>query len=152
VPAYEISNHARPGDESRHNLAYWQSESYIGVGPGAHGRVDLGDERLATRTLKSPERWLAAVQTMGHGVEEELSLSTSERAEETILMGLRLTQIGVNLDVLSEGARAYLRTLWADGRIAPLVAEKLILETANGLRATPKGQLVLNRIIETLLR
>ena len=151
-PAYEISNHASPGQESRHNLSYWLSDSYIGIGPGAHGRVDIGTERLATRTLKSPERWLDAVQQFGHGVEETLTLTTSERAEEIILMGLRLPTRGVNLATLRADVAHDLQQRWADGRVERLVAHGMLIASASHLRVTPAGQLVLNRVIEELLK
>lgn len=152
LPAYEISNHAALGQESRHNLSYWQSDSYFGIGPGAHGRVDVGATRLATRTLKSPERWLDAVTHAGHGVEEELSLTTAERAEEVILMGLRLPKQGVNLARLDKHSLHYLNHLWADGRVEKLVQHGLLIHSPSSLRATRPGQLVLNSVVETLLR
>lgn len=151
LPAYEISNHASSGNESRHNLAYWNSDSYIGIGPGAHGRVDVGPSRLTTRAQKSPERWLSAVQHAGHGVEEELSLSVQERAEEIILMGLRLPEIGVDLTKLRADVASYLTTLWADGRVEQLVQQNMLIATPTNLRPTRHGQLVLNSIIEKLL-
>ncbi len=193
LPAYEISNHASAGQESRHNLSYWRSNSYFGIGPGAHGRVvgphprggwfgvgaseaptanhnaplltspHRGEEhlspitchlpppsRLATRTQKSPERWLDLVQQSGHGVEEELTLTTPERAEEIVLMGLRLRE-GINLAHQRTDVAAYLTTLWADGRLDMLVREGLIEASPTQLRATPRGMLVLNRVIEALL-
>jgi oxygen-independent coproporphyrinogen-3 oxidase len=150
LPAYEISNHAAAGQESRHNLSYWRSESYFGIGPGAHGRIDCASERLATRAQKSPERWLAGVQQFGHGVEEELALTTAERAEEIILMGLRLRE-GVSLTHQRADVMAYLTQLWADGRIAPLVDEGLLEASPAALHATPRGMLLLNKVIEALL-
>ena len=152
LPAYEISNHAAPGQESRHNLSYWQSDSYFGIGPGAHGRVDIDPDRFATRDLKSPERWLDAAQKFGHGLEEELTLTTQERAEEIILMGLRLPQLGVPLDTLRADVSAYLTHLWSDGRIDRLVQQGMLRATPRQLRVTAHGQLVLNKIIEELLK
>jgi coproporphyrinogen III oxidase-like Fe-S oxidoreductase len=151
LPAYEISNHAAAGNESRHNLSYWRSNSYFGIGPGAHGRVDVAQNRLATRTQKSPERWLDAVQQFGHGVEEELTLTTPERAEEIILMGLRLRE-GINLAHQRTDVASYLTTLWADGRLDMLVREGLIEASPAHIRATPRGMLVLNKVIEALLK
>ncbi len=151
LPAYEISNHARPGEESRHNLSYWRSDSYIGVGPGAHGRVDLMDTRVATANLKSPERWLAAVGAQGHGLDEALPLTLAERAEETLLMGLRLPREGVLLNRLSADIRGYLQSLWADGRLTPLTQHGLLTLTDDRLTTTDRGQLVLNTLLETLL-
>ncbi len=150
LPAYEISNHASAGNESRHNLSYWRSDSYFGIGPGAHGRVDIAGNRLATRTQKSPENWLHAVQQLGHAVEEELTLTMPERAEETILMGLRLAE-GVNLNALRADVASHLTALWADGRVERLIDQGMLDATPNRLRATPRGMLVLNRVIEELL-
>lgn len=151
LPAYEISNHASVGNESRHNLAYWQSDSYFGIGPGAHGRVDSGPHRLATRALKSPERWLDAVKHTGHGIDEELALTTQERAEEIILMGLRLPHLGVDLTALQPDVAHYLTTLWANGRVERLVQQTMLVATPTHLLTTRHGQLVLNSVIEALL-
>ena len=96
LPAYEISNHARPGEESRHNLAYWRYQDYVGIGPGAHGR--RGGK--ATVRHKKPENFLAAVQEHGHGIAEERALGLQERASEALLMGLRLAE-GIDLAQLS---------------------------------------------------
>lgn len=151
LPAYEISNHAAVGQESRHNLSYWRGESYLGIGPGAHGRVDLAPERLATRALKSPERWLEQTLRVGHGLEEELVLSTPERAEEKILMGLRLPREGFPLARLRADEAAYLSTIWADGRVEHLVQQGLLEASSTHLRATAHGIPVLNSVIEKLL-
>ena len=120
--------------------------------------MDSANTRLSTRTLKSPERWLHAAQQFGHGVEEELTLTTPERAEEIILMGLRLGE-GVNLAGMHADVTQHLNTLWADGRLERLVAQGLLTPTSREPRATshvicatPRGMLVLNRVIEELLR
>jgi putative oxygen-independent coproporphyrinogen III oxidase len=152
LPAYEISNYAAPGQESRHNLSYWRGDAYFGIGPGAHGRpVAAEGMRFATHTLKSPERWLEAVTRQGHGVEEELLLSIAERAEEKLLMGLRLTAEGLRFDRLRADERDYLDTLWRDGRVERLVMQGMVTQDAHSIRATAQGQLVLNRVIEELL-
>ena len=96
LPAYEISNHARPGEESRHNLTYWRYHDYAGIGPGAHGRRD----GMATVRHKKPENWLAAVADKGNGLSEERALSASEQVSEALLMGLRLRE-GVDLGQLA---------------------------------------------------
>jgi oxygen-independent coproporphyrinogen-3 oxidase len=99
--AYEISNHAVPGEESRHNLLYWRYGAYAGAGPGAHGRLVLSDgTRLATATERNPERWVERVATAGHGFVEEQGLSLEEQADEMLLMGLRLAE-GVDLDAMA---------------------------------------------------
>jgi len=96
LPAYEISNHARVGEESRHNLTYWRYGDYAGIGPGAHGRRTS----LATTRHRKPENWLTAVDRAGHGLQEERALSAGEQASEALLMGLRLRE-GVDLALLA---------------------------------------------------
>src|ERR1700680_2222486 len=90
VPAYEISNHARSGAECRHNLVYWRGDEYAGIGPGAHGRLDINGARHAISTEKRPEAWLMRVEASGHGVVSDDRLNSEERADEFLLMGLRL--------------------------------------------------------------
>lgn len=92
LPAYEISNHARPGEESRHNLLYWRYGAYAGVGPGAHGRLIRGGVRHATATERNPEQWVARVTEAGHGLTEHTPLTRAEEADEMLLMGLRLSE------------------------------------------------------------
>ena len=103
LPAYEISNHARPGAECRHNLIYWRGHEYAGIGPGAHGRLDIDGERHATVTEKRPELWLARVEADGHGLVSDDVLTREERAHEFPLMGLRLAE-GIVLDRYAESA------------------------------------------------
>ena len=97
LPAYEISNHARPGAESRHNLTYWRYGEYVGVGPGAHGRFVENGRRVVTVTERVPETWANLVEAKGHGVTGGELLSRSEEADEFLLMGLRLAE-GIDLD------------------------------------------------------
>ncbi len=97
IPAYEISNHARPGEQSRHNLSYWRYDDYVGVGPGAHGRRG----KTATLRRKKPENWLTRIAATGHGLESEDDLSPATRATEALLMGLRLDE-GIDLDHISK--------------------------------------------------
>src|SRR6202051_2606759 len=92
LPAYEISNHARPGAECRHNLVYWRGDEYVGIGPGAHGRLDSDGTRRATPTEKRPETWLTRVETDGHGLITDDELTSEERGDEFLLMGLRLAE------------------------------------------------------------
>src|SRR5262249_6120218 len=92
LPAYEISNHARPGAECRHNLVYWRCSEYAGIGPSAHGRLDIDGMRWATATERQPEAWLGRVESQGHGVVNDEPLSGAEAADEYLLMGLRLTE------------------------------------------------------------
>lgn len=92
LPAYEISNHARPGAECRHNLVYWRGQEYAGIGPGAHGRLDIGGVRHAIATEKRPEAWLMRVEANDHGIVTDDLLNREERADEFLLMGLRLAE------------------------------------------------------------
>ena len=147
LPAYEISNHAAPGAQSRHNLTYWRYGDYAGSGPGAHGRfaVDDGSKRV-TIAERNPERWLAAVTERGHGVGEEEVLDAAAQADEMLLMGLRLAE-GIDLaryEALSgRGFDA--------GRLDTLQREKLVEPVANSrIRATPAGRLVLNAVVAEL--
>ncbi len=141
LPAYEISNHARPRSESRHNLLYWRGHDYAGIGPGAHARVTLGGTKRALATIKSPEGWREAVEVKGHGFETDETLSAEEVAEEYLLMGLRLTE-GIDL------ARfAALGGALDEERLAMLEAGGFIERAGDRLAATPQGRLVLNRLI-----
>jgi len=147
MPAYEVSNHASPTQQSLHNLSYWRSDAYLGIGPGAHGRVDLGGARLATQTVKSPERWLERVEQFGHGLEEETALSAIERDEERVLMGLRLPQEGIELQTLTPATQSMLRA-----RLPMLQQEGLLHCSNDRVRVSEKGVPVLNAIIAALLR
>lgn len=112
LSAYEVSNYARPGAESRHNLLYWRYGEYAGIGPGAHGRIIVEGQRSATVTERNPEGWVARVETTGTGVVETTKLTRAEQADEMLLMGLRLSE-GVDLDQLAAlgGVRPDVRTI-----------------------------------------
>jgi putative oxygen-independent coproporphyrinogen III oxidase len=146
LPAYEISNHARPGAECRHNLVYWRGQEYAGVGPGAHGRLDIGNRRHATATDKSPEAWLMRVEANGHGVMTDDDLNSEERADEFLLMGLRLAE---GIDPKRYAAISG-RTL-DPNRIALLREEGAIAVDADGrLRVTQEGFPVLDAVVADL--
>jgi len=146
LPAYEISNHARPGAESRQNLVYWRYGEYAGVGPGAHGRLVTNEGRIATATEKHPETWLAKVERDGNGVIDTEVLGASEQGDEFLLMGLRLTE-GVDpatFEALSG------RGLDAR-RIAALVEHGMIVERPDGrLAVTNEGFPVLDAVVADL--
>lgn len=146
LPAYEISNHARPGAESRHNLLYWRYGEYAGVGPGAHGRIDTPEGRLATSTLRGPEDWAARVEAQGHAIVSEETLSLPEQADEFLLMGLRLKE-GID-------RQRYARLAGRDldpARVAALVEEGMVEEMpGERLRVTPLGFPVLDAIVADL--
>ena len=146
LPSYEISNHARPGAECRHNLVYWRGHEYAGVGPGAHGRLDIDGERHAISTDKRPEAWLMRVETDGHGVMVDDRLSSVERADEYLLMGLRLAE-GID----PERYRAFVGRSLDPARIALLRDEGAIEIGADGrLRVTQAGFPLLDAVVADL--
>jgi putative oxygen-independent coproporphyrinogen III oxidase len=146
LPAYEISNHARPGGECRHNLVYWRGQEYAGIGPGAHGRLDIDGDRHATATEKRPETWLMRVEASGHGLVTDDVLLREEMADEFLLMGLRLAE---GIDTARFTALAG-RTL-DPSRIAMLQEHGLIETTAEGrLRVTLPGFPVLDAVVADL--
>ena len=146
LPAYEISNHARPGGESRHNLIYWRAHEYAGVGPGAHGRIDIGGDRHATATEKRPEAWLARVERDGHGLITDDTLTREEMADEFLLMGLRLAE-GIDPERYAVLAGRRLDP----ARIATLREHGLVETTASGhLRVSMPGFPVLDAVVADL--
>jgi oxygen-independent coproporphyrinogen-3 oxidase len=146
LPAYEISNHARPGAECRHNLVYWRYGEYAGIGPGAHGRLDMGGRRRATATEKNPETWLELVETRGHGLVVDDTLTRGEEADELLLMGLRLAE-GIDMRRYAERAG---KPLDPD-RIAELVRNGFVETTPDGrVRVTAAGFPVLDAVVADL--
>ena len=146
LPAYEVSNHARPGAECRHNLVYWRAHEYAGIGPGAHGRLDADGRRYATMTEKRPEAWLMRVESLGHGIVTDDLLLPEERADEFLLMGLRLAE---GIDPARYTALSG-RTL-DPGRIAMLAAQGFVERDRDGsLRVTPAGFPVLDAVVADL--
>jgi oxygen-independent coproporphyrinogen-3 oxidase len=146
LPAYEISNHARIGAECRHNLVYWRGDEYAGIGPGAHGRLDIDGKRHATATERRPEAWLMRVESEGHGVVTDDVLTTEERGDEYLLMGLRLRE-GIDPDHYRMLAGRSLDTL----RINNLRDEGAIAIGPDGrLRVTQEGFPVLDAVVADL--
>ena len=146
LPAYEISNHARPGAESRHNLIYWRAHEYAGIGPGAHGRLDIDGARHATAAEKRPEAWLAAVESEGHGLITDDELTREEMADEFLLMGLRLAE-GIDPQRYEKLAGRALDP----ARIAALQENGLMETTAAGrLRVSLPGFPVLDAVVADL--
>jgi oxygen-independent coproporphyrinogen-3 oxidase len=146
LPAYEISNHARPGAECRHNLVYWRGHDYAGVGPGAHGRLTLDGRRYATETEKRPESWLMRVEASGTGLIVDEKLTPAETADEYLLMGLRLAE-GIDPQRFTSIAG---RTL-DPKRISILQGEGAVETTADGrLRVTQSGFPVLDAVVADL--
>ena len=146
LPAYEISNHARTGAECKHNLVYWRGEQYAGIGPGAHGRLDIDGVRHATATERRPEAWLLNVEERGHGVVTDDSLNSEERADEFLLMGLRLAE-GIDPQRYAKLSGRKLDP----HRIAMLREEGAIAVDADGrLRVTKSGFPVLDAVVADL--
>jgi putative oxygen-independent coproporphyrinogen III oxidase len=146
IPAYEVSNHARPGQESRHNLAYWRYDDYLGIGPGAHGR------RAGTATLrhKKPENWLKAVDARGEGLAAEDVLPGADKATEALLMGLRLDE-GIDLARIARRSGVAEQALVDDRAVTRMAALGLIEREASRLRVTPAGMLLLDSILAEIV-
>ena len=146
LPAYEISNHARPGGECRHNLVYWRGHEYAGIGPGAHGRLDIEGARHATATEKRPEAWLMRVEARGNGLVTDEALTREEMCDEFLLMGLRLAE---GIDVARYTGLAG-RALDPE-RIAALRDHGLLETTPQGrLRVTLPGFPLLDAVVADL--
>ncbi len=150
LPAYEISNHARPGSECRHNLSYWAGGEYIGAGPGAHGRIVINGTCYGTEQIPGPENWLTATETQGHATRYKKIISPNNRLEEILMMGLRLT------DGLSRGSFLLRTGLELEDaleprRLRPLLEANYLILDNRGLRATKEGRIRLNAILGALL-
>jgi len=150
LPAYEISNHAHLGAECRHNLVYWQGGDYLGIGPGAHGRLTLEGERFATRQHRAPEAWLTSVEAAGHATRERRLLGPEERREELLMMGLRLTD-GISRARFRAALGEEIETSLERARLARLVDGGFLVLDAAGLRTTPAGRLRLNAVLAALV-
>ncbi|GJD38171.1 Heme chaperone HemW [Methylobacterium bullatum] len=146
LSSYEISNHSRPGAQSRHNLLYWRYGEYAGIGPGAHGRLVTGEGRIGTVTERAPEAWLARVERDGHGIVETETLSAADQGDEFLMMGLRLRE-GVD-----PGRYAMLKGRPLDPvRVEALIGDGLVARLDGGrIAATPRGAPVLNAVVAEL--
>jgi len=150
LPAYEISNHARPGEASRHNLTYWRYGDYLGIGPGAHGRLTLDGEKRATRQSRAPETWLAAVEAAGHGTQEILPIAAEDRLAELVMMGLRLAE-GIPRARFRAELGAEPETLLDPAGLARLIEGGFVTLDAERLTATAEGRQRLNAVLGMLL-
>jgi oxygen-independent coproporphyrinogen-3 oxidase len=173
LPAYEISNHARPGGkaalnvklgapqvrdalgapggECRHNLTYWRYGDYLGIGPGAHGRVTVGPDKIATRGIKRPESWLEQVEQIGQGGEAEEIVGVEDRGSEALLMGLRLGE-GIHLDNFQAAVGRPLDTFTTVAKLDRLIAGGFLRRDGRRLLATDQGLRVLDSVVVELLR
>ena len=146
LPGYEISNHARPGEESRHNLTYWRYGDYAGIGPGAHGRLTSDGRKFATATHRMPEEWLKLVSEQGHGMVDRDALETDEQADEMLLMGLRLRE-GLDLARWSSLSGRGLDPEREDFLLQHGFVERI---GNSRLRCTPQGMLILDAVVADL--
>jgi len=149
LPAYEISNHARPGAECRHNLAYWRYQDYVGIGPGAHGRLTCDGTKCATRQHRLPEKWLATVEVAGTGLEATTPVDRETAIEEMLMMGLRLVE-GVSRTRLEQAAGREVETLFGRN-LAPLIEGGFLSLDRERLAATAAGRQRLNAVLAALL-
>lgn len=146
LPAYEISNHAAPGDESHHNLVYWRYGDYLGVGPGAHGRLTIDGQRIATETERSPEAWLKLVAGRSDGFTKWEIINQEQQGTEALLMGMRLSE-GLHLESIEE---KFARKI-SGTRLSALQSQGFVTLQAGRLRATARGRLVLNSVLKELV-
>ncbi len=142
-PSYEVSNYAQPGQESRHNLMYWRYRDYIGIGPGAHGRLTLDGIKTATKGTRGPELWLQAVEAKGHGASEKTVINSNQQMQERLMMGLRLTE-GISLNEVEGGI--------SSEKLPFLAEEGFINVGGSNLKLTPAGRLCLNTVLVELLK
>lgn len=149
LPAYEVSNYAGRGQESRHNLTYWQYGDYVGIGPGAHGRITLNGIKYATRGHRAPEIWLDWVNVLGHGAHPFILVAARDRAIESLMMGLRLTS-GFDLNKLTSESGHDWRDIIAPERLMAMLASGDITKENDRIIATLPGRLRLNKVISYL--
>lgn len=150
LQAYEVSNYAISGNESRHNLTYWRYGDYAGIGPGAHGRVTLGGALLATRRHRAPEVWAERVERAGHGITDEFPLAPRERAREMLLMGLRLSE-GVAADTFQNRTGITLAAALDPAALAVALDEGYLQQHGGRLCTTQEGRLRLDALVAALV-
>lgn len=150
LPAYEISNHARPGEESRHNLTYWRYGDYVGIGPGAHGRLTLDGDKFATRAHRAPEIWLERVERDGHGAAVPSPIDRDARGTELLMMGLRLRE-GVRLARLTEETGRTLDDFVEPAALSRLIEGGFLTRDADRVSATSEGLQRLNAVLSAIL-
>jgi len=150
LPAYEISNHARGGQESRHNIAYWQYDDYLGIGPGAHGRVTLNAIKHATTTHRAPAIYLKKVFETGHALHAPKKISATDMLQECLMMGLRLT-MGVPKTHIAYYAQKDFNAVFPSAILQPFLDEGLLWEDDIAIGATPAGAMKLNGLTKALI-
>lgn len=150
LPAYEISNHARAGQESRHNLTYWRYGDYAGIGPGAHGRLSLSRGKIATRAHRAPDIWLQNVAAHGHGAHPHEAVTIDQQVMECVMMGLRLAE-GIPLTRIESIAGKAVADIFDPVKIASLVNEEYLTMDNTRIIATAAGRQRLNSLLGYLL-
>ena len=150
LPAYEISNHALPGKESRHNMTYWRYEDYIGIGPGAHGRYRDEGTRHAVENVRAPDLWLQKVDRQGQGILSNVVLDVDTAMREALMMGLRTAE-GIDIKLWDDKFKAPLVAFLARTKIERLKEEGLVVFDTKGFRATAQGRQKLNAVLGYLL-
>jgi oxygen-independent coproporphyrinogen-3 oxidase len=148
---YEVSNYARPGAESRHNLAYWRYRDYAGIGPGAHGRITLDGDLFATRRHRAPEPWAALVEQQGHGLTQQTVLTPEEKAREMLLMGLRLSD-GIDTQRFAARTGVAIEDALDISVLSSAVEEGYVTLTESRLAATETGRMRLDALTAALVR
>lgn len=149
--SYEVSNHATPGEACRHNLTYWRGGDYVGVGPGAHGRLTLDGKPVAMHQIHDPSRWLETVGQQGHGTAKRRPLQWNDRAEEMILMGLRLKE-GIDKGRFQSQTGSAIEIYLDTDRIKDMVGAGFMEDTETALKATQEGRLRLNSLLGRILK
>ncbi|MCG4273127.1 radical SAM family heme chaperone HemW [Acetobacter senegalensis] len=150
LAGYEVSNYAKPGSESRHNLTYWRYGDYLGLGPGAHGRVTQGTDLFATRRHRAPEPWADLVERTGTGQTSQEALVPLERAREMLLMGLRVSE-GLTLPRFEARTGLTLEQATDPTILVAAIEEGYLQRSATTLRATPEGRLRLEALLHALV-
>ena len=147
---YEISNFARPGEESRHNLVYWRYGDYVGVGPGAHGRLTVGGEKFATRQHRAPEAWLDLVERDGHATRQRDIVPSPERLNEMLMMGLRLKEGVPIARIEAEAAQSFAQAI-EQPRLKRLIGGGFLIRADDRLIATSSGRQRLDAVLAALI-
>lgn len=149
-PSYEVSNYAQPGQECHHNMMYWRYRDYIGIGPGAHGRVTVGGKKLATRGVRAPELWMEKVENQGYGAAEVLEIGKAQQLQEYLMMGLRL-QEGISIVDVSDRFSLELKEAININFLGALVDEGYMNFDQERVSTTLKGRLCLNKVLDLLM-
>lgn len=150
MPAYEVSNHAKPGFESRHNMSYWHYDDYLGIGPGAHSRITVNGKKTAMMMTSMPDSWLASVSKQGHGIQTNLPLDNAEIIDEIIMMGLRISE-GISRKRFRNITAKEIEDVISTQKIQKLAQNQLIEINDESLRCTRDGMLLINSIAAELL-